>query len=351
MRRRGPVWRGKTAIWMSWKASGNRLESFRDVWPVSSLMSGTRLPGSVVADEDVGEDDELAHHRDERELGGLALGAEAVVDDLEVRVAARRRMGRQVERPAEVAPAAADLRPTLPCPGLARERGEAGEARGRGRFEGELGYFREDRRGGDQGDPGMLQRISALRARPASEATRSAIAASTSSSARSICRRRVACWRFRSASVSRPARFVAAVRSRTSALRASRSSWNSARTTDLGSCGAGSSIAPMRAISRASPRFPVPHACHASLALDFPFGSREGRGATHLSIGPFGPAAMRSDPSRRRRVANLRQRPTLPQIALKGTDKRPYELRRGSAGCRRGCKLEGRRPFVGTSRR
>ena len=39
--------------------------------------------------------------------------------------------------------------------------------------------------------------------------------------------------------------------------------------------------------------FPVPHACHASLALGFPFGSREGRGAIQLSNGPIGSAVMR----------------------------------------------------------
>ena len=80
------------------------------------------------------------------------------------------------------------------------------------------------------------------------------MAASISASARSICRRRVACWRLKSASVSRPARFVAAVRSRTSAVRASWSSCSSARIAGAGACGRGSIIAPMRAISRASTR-------------------------------------------------------------------------------------------------
>ena len=47
--------------------------------------------------------DELAHDRDERELGGLSLGAETVVDGLEVGVEARGREGGQVEGAAKVA--------------------------------------------------------------------------------------------------------------------------------------------------------------------------------------------------------------------------------------------------------
>ena len=91
------------------------------VWKVSvmsglkvSLMSGTGLPDAIVADEDVGEDDELAHDGDERDLCGLPLGAEAIVDGLEVGVEARGRERRQVKGAAEVAAAAADLRLTLP---------------------------------------------------------------------------------------------------------------------------------------------------------------------------------------------------------------------------------------------
>jgi hypothetical protein len=82
-----------------------------------SLMSGPMFPGAVVANEDVGED-ELAHDRDERDLGGLAPGAEAIVDGLEVGVEARGR--RQVERAAEITAPAADPRLALPPSGLAR---------------------------------------------------------------------------------------------------------------------------------------------------------------------------------------------------------------------------------------
>jgi hypothetical protein len=61
------------------------------------VMSGTRFPGAVVSDEDVREDDELAHDRDERDLGGLAFGAEAIVDGLEIGVEARGGEGWQVD--------------------------------------------------------------------------------------------------------------------------------------------------------------------------------------------------------------------------------------------------------------
>lgn len=45
-----------------------------------SVRSGTRFRGAIVANEHVCDDDELAHDRDERDLGRLGLGAEAIAD-------------------------------------------------------------------------------------------------------------------------------------------------------------------------------------------------------------------------------------------------------------------------------
>ena len=150
----------------------------------------------IFAYEDVGEDDELAHHRDERELGRLSLGAETVVDGLEVGVEARGREGGQVAaRPRSPRPPPIfawpfhfphlrvnGARPVrLAAVAASRVPSSCISARIAAAVTIET--------------PGMLQRSSALRARPSSEATSAAIAASSSASARSICRRRVSCWR------------------------------------------------------------------------------------------------------------------------------------------------------------
>ena len=62
-----------------------------------SLMSGTMLPGAVVANEDVGEDDELAHDRDEGDLGGFSGGPHGLVVGPEVWVVAGCDEGAHVE--------------------------------------------------------------------------------------------------------------------------------------------------------------------------------------------------------------------------------------------------------------
>ena len=213
------------------------------------------LPEAVLVDEKVCEEDELAHDGGEGELSRLSPCPEAFVDGLEVGVEAGGGEGGHVEGTAEVAPAAADSGLALPFSGLAGDRGDAGEAGDGGGLEGsDLWQVGEDGGGADLEMPGTLQRMAALRAISGSAAMRAAMAASIAARSRRMQRRRSACWRRRSGRVRWRARFLAAVRARTRLVRASWSSWRGAWPAGFGTCGAGSTIAAMRAMRRASTR-------------------------------------------------------------------------------------------------
>ena len=69
----------------------------------------TGLPGAVLRDEGVGEDDELSHDGDEGDLWLFSCGAEAAVDDLEVWVEAGRGEGGHVEGAAQLRASAANM--------------------------------------------------------------------------------------------------------------------------------------------------------------------------------------------------------------------------------------------------
>ena len=118
--------------------------------------SGIWGPGAAVAQEGVGEDQELAHDRGERDLGCFAGGAQSLVLGLNHGVEADGNERRHVERLAQRSTAATDEALGAALDGVARHRREAGEARGASVLEGaKLGHLdQHGQRGGlaDAGD-------------------------------------------------------------------------------------------------------------------------------------------------------------------------------------------------------
>ena len=134
---------------------GEALRSYR-VSVMRTMSCGLRGgPCAVVADEGVGEDEELSHDGGEGELEGLSLGAEPVVGGLEVGIASDGGESGHVDGAAQGGAPAADPGLSLPAPGLAGDRRSAGEAAGLARVEGaDLGHLGEDGGGGDPAEPG-----------------------------------------------------------------------------------------------------------------------------------------------------------------------------------------------------
>jgi hypothetical protein len=100
------------------------------------------LPGAVLCDEGVGEDDELSHDGDEGDLGLFSCGAESVIDGLEVWIAARGGKGGHGEGAAQLRASAADM---AGAGLLVRERADFGKADDQG----------DSRRGPDPRDRGQ----------------------------------------------------------------------------------------------------------------------------------------------------------------------------------------------------
>ena len=107
-------------------------------------------PIAVLFEQGVGQQEELAHDGGQSDLRRFPLAAELAVLRTQVRVATDRRQGRHVEKPPHPRPAALDEAAALPGAGLARDRGETGQAGNRLGIEAaEFRHLGEQARRGD----------------------------------------------------------------------------------------------------------------------------------------------------------------------------------------------------------
>src|SRR5688572_24660437 len=67
----------------------------------SSIFWRLQLPGSILADERIGEDDELAGNRDEGGLGRFASGSQPLVEGADVGIKPGCREGGEIEGPSQ----------------------------------------------------------------------------------------------------------------------------------------------------------------------------------------------------------------------------------------------------------
>ena len=86
-------------------------------------------PAAVLFEQCVGQQEELAHDGDHRDLPWLSLRDELTVLRAQVRVVTDRRQGRHIQKPTRPRPAALDEAATLPGTGLPRDGREACQAK------------------------------------------------------------------------------------------------------------------------------------------------------------------------------------------------------------------------------
>src|SRR5690349_19373861 len=80
----------------------------------SSIFWAVRLPESVLDDEGIGEDDELAGHRDDGDLGGLAVSDKAIEEGFHIGIEAGCRDGGEIQNAPHVGSATPDDADALP---------------------------------------------------------------------------------------------------------------------------------------------------------------------------------------------------------------------------------------------